>query len=415
MSSYVSDKEPQVKKWADVVAESLKRHPLPSVPGFATLAIHQGQEAESVHGSINVPIHYSSTFKQRSPGEMYSKFDYSRAGNPTIDALNQCYAALECGAFGLTFSSGCAASSAVFMIMSAGDHVISIDDVYGGTNRMLNRIFKRFGLETSMIDLSPEKMVQNLEAAIRPTTKMIWLESPTNPTLKVTDIAAVCSWARERGILSVVDNTFASPFLQNPLLLGADVVLHSCTKYLSGHADIIAGMIVTNRKDLYDRIYFNLLSLGGCISPMDAYLLLRSAKSLKPRMIEHCKNGAAVVTYLSKHPKVSRIYYPGLQSHLGYEIAEKQMRHPGAMISFELKGDLDTARRFLASLKVATLAESLGGVETLVESPALMTHMSVPPEQRAILGIGDTLIRLSVGIEEIEDILDDLEQALAQA
>lgn len=390
--------------------ESLVLHPLPSNPGFSTIAIHEGQPAEAIHGSVNVPIHYSSTFKQHNPGELFSKFDYSRAGNPTVDALNQCYAGIEFGAYGLSFSSGCAAATAVFLTLSAGDHVISIDDVYGGTNRMLNRIFKKFGLENTMIDLSHDF----LEANVRPNTRMLWLETPTNPTLKVTDIERICSWARARGIVSVVDNTFASPFLQNPLKLGADIVLHSCTKYLGGHSDIIAGMVVTNRKDLYDQIFFNLLSLGGCLSPMDAFLLLRSIKSLKARMLEHCKNGAAVVHYLSSHPKVTRIYYPGLESHQGYVIAQKQMRHPGAMVSFELKGDLDAARRFIKALKVFTLAESLGGVESLVESPALMTHMSVPAETRALLGIGDTLIRMSIGIEEIEDLLDDIEQALEQ-
>jgi cystathionine beta-lyase/cystathionine gamma-synthase len=376
---------------------------------MATIAIHKGQEAELIHGSINVPIHYSSTFKQRSPGELFSKFDYTRAGNPTVDALNQCYAGIEGGAFGLSFASGCAAATAVFLTLTAGDHILSIDDVYGGTNRMLNRIFKKFDLETTMIDLT----LDNLEANVRPNTRILWIETPTNPTLKVTDIELVCGWARARGIVSVVDNTFASPFLQNPLRLGADVVLHSCTKYLGGHADIIAGMVVTNRKDLYDKIFFNLLSLGGCLSPMDAFLLLRSVKSLKARMLEHCKNGAAVVQYLSTHPKVTKIYYPGLESHLSYKIAQKQMRHPGAMLSFELRGDMDTARKFLKALKVFTLAESLGGVESLVESPALMTHMSVPAEQRALLGISDTLIRMSIGVEDVEDLLDDIEQALA--
>lgn len=409
MSSYVSAKQPLVEKWRQVIQESLLQHPLPSNPGLATLAIHEGQEAEAVHGSVNVPIHYTSTFKQRSPGELYSKFDYTRAGNPTVDALNQCYASLEGGAYGLTFASGCAAATAIFLTLTVGDHIISIDDVYGGTNRMLNRIFRKFGLENSMVDLSPAV----LEATVRPNTKLLWVETPTNPTLKVTDIQAVCKWARDRGIISVVDNTFASPFLQNPLFLGADIVLHSCTKYLGGHSDIIAGLVVTNSKDLYDKIFFNLLSMGGCLSPMDAFLLLRSAKTLRARMLEHCKNGAAVVHYLSTHPKVTKIYYPGLASHQSFSIAQKQMRHPGAMISFEIRGDLDSARRFIKALRVFTLAESLGGAESLIESPALMTHMSVPPEQRALLGIGDTLIRISVGLEDAEDLLEDLEQALA--
>lgn len=399
----------QQSKWQKTIEESLVSHPLPFNPGFATLAIHQGQEAEPIHGSVNVPIHYSSTFKQHSPGVMFSKFDYSRAGNPTVDALNQCYAALEHGKFALTFSSGCAAATAVFMTLKAGDHVISIDDVYGGTNRMMNKIFKRFGLENSMIDMT----LENLEKAVLPQTRLLWLETPTNPTLKVTDIAKVCAWARGRGVVTVVDNTFASPYLQNPLLLGADIVLHSCTKYLGGHSDVIAGMIVTNSQELHDKVYFNLLSLGGCISPFDAFILLRSAKSLKARVREHCRNAGAVVKYLSAHPKVSRIYYPGLQSGEAGEVVARQMRHPGAMVSFEIKGDIESAKTFIKQLRLITLAESLGGVESLIESPALMTHMSVPKEQREQLGIRDTLLRMSVGAEEVEDLLDDLDQAFA--
>lgn len=397
----------QPSKWQKTIEESLISHPLPSNPGFSTLAIHEGQSAEAIHGSINVPIHYSSTFKQHSPGVLFTKYDYTRAGNPTVDALNQCYASLEQGKYALTFSSGCAASTSVFMSLKSGDHVISIDDVYGGTNRMMNKIFKKFGLEISMIDMT----LDNLEKTVQPNTRLLWIETPTNPTLKVTDIAKVCTWAKTKSIMTVVDNTFASPFLQNPLLLGADIALHSCTKYLGGHSDVIAGMIVTNSKEIHDKLFFNLLSLGGCISPFDAFILLRSVKSLKARMREHCKNAGAIVKFLNGHPKVNKIYYPGLQSALSHEVVSQQMRHPGGMISFEIKGDIESTKTFIKQLKLFTLAESLGGVESLIESPALMTHMSVPKEQREQLGITDTLIRVSVGIEETEDLLDDLEQA----
>ena len=396
------------QKWVSMIAKSAEMHPVPEYLSFATKAIHEGQESEAIHGSLNVPIYFSSTFKQSSPGVLTSKFDYGRAGNPTTEALNTCFAAIEGGKYGLTFASGCAATSAIIMTMSAGDHIITIDDVYGGTNRMLNKIFKRFAIEVSMIDLT----IENLLSEIKANTKILWIESPTNPTMKITDIQAICKVAKSKGIITVVDGTFSSPYLQTPLLLGADMVMHSCTKYLSGHSDVIAGMVVTNDVELYKKVYFNLLSLGGCISPFDSYILLRSLKTLKVRMREHCKNGSAVAVYLHGHPKVAKVYYPGFKNHPNYEVAVKQMRHPGAMISFELKGDFDSTRLFIKSLKVFILAESLGGVESLVESPALMTHLSVPVEQREKLGISNTLIRISVGIEDVEDLLDDLENAL---
>lgn len=394
---------------SNFIKETTKEFEIISNPGFSTRSIHEGNDPEPIHGSINVPIHFSSTYKQKSPGELFSKFDYSRAGNPTVDALNTCFASLEHGKFALTFSSGCAASTAIFMTLNSGDHVISIDDVYGGTNRMMNKIFSRFGLKISMIDMTPEIF----KKTVTPNTKLVWIETPTNPTLKVVDIEAICKICKELGLISVVDNTFASPYLQSPLLLGADIVLHSCTKYISGHSDVIAGMIVTNQEELYKKIYFNLLSLGGCISPFDAYILLRSVKTLKVRMEEHCKNGFIIAKFLEKHPKVMKVNYPGLKSCKSYEIAKKQMRHPGAMVSFELIGDVETARKFMQNLKLFTLAESLGGVESLIESPALMTHMSVPKDQREMLGIGDTLIRVSIGIENIEDLLKDLEEGFS--
>lgn len=408
MTSYANKIEPNTK-WTETVSEPVYKTVVPP-PNFSTNAIHEGQEAEKIHGAINVPIYYSSTFKQHEPGVLYSKHDYSRASNPTVDVLNECLASLEYGKYALTFSSGCGATTCVLATLKAGDHVISIDDVYGGTNRLMNRVMGKFGLQVEMIDLTPK----NLEVTIKENTKMLWIETPTNPTLKIADIEALCAVAKKHNVITVVDNTFASPYLQSPLLLGADIVIHSCTKYLGGHSDIIAGAVVTNDPALYTAIKFNLLSIGTCISPMDAYVLLRSTKTLKVRMEEHCKNANIIAKYLANHPKVVKVLFPGLESHPGHQIAKKQMRNFGGMISCELKGDADTAKKFMKNLKIFTLAESLGGIESLVESPALMTHLSVPPEQRLKLGISDSLIRLSVGIESIEDLLDDLENALAQ-
>jgi len=396
-------------KWKQLMETSAKEVPVLSHPGFSTVAIHEGQEAELVHGSVNIPIHYTSTYKQKEPNVCTSKFDYSRGGNPTVDALNQAYAGLERAKFALTFASGCAATNAILMTLEKGTHVITIDDLYGGTNRMLNKVFSKFGLETTMIEMT----LENIEKSIKDNTKLIWLETPTNPLLKLADIEAVCSFAKSRGIKTVVDNTFASSYLQSPLLLGADVSLQSCTKFLSGHSDVIAGMIATNDEEIYKKVYFNLMSLGGCISPMDAFLLTRSLKTLKIRMREHCKSASAIIAYLKGNPQVSKIYYPGFGSDEQAQIAKKQMRHPGSMVSFEITGDLDTSKKFIKSLKVFTLAESLGGAESLIELPALMTHASVPAEQRARLGITDTLIRVSIGLEEVEDLLDDLERAFS--
>ena len=411
MSSYEVPDQSSAK-WSQLLREA-EQHPKPATavinPSFSTNAIHKGQEPEAVHGSINVPIHLSSTYKQLAPGVLASKYDYTRAGNPTVDALNECLASLEHAKFGLTFASGCAATTSVLMTLSPGDHVISIDDVYGGTNRLLNRVLARFGLQVSMINLTPE----NLEKEMRPNTRVVWIETPTNPTLKIADIEALCRVAKQHGALTVVDNTFASSYLQSPLLLGADAVIHSCTKYIGGHSDVIAGAFLTSNEELYLKVKFNLLSMGACISPFDSYVLLRSVKTLKVRMVEHCKNARAVARFLEAHPKVEKVFYPGLESNEGHEVAKKQMRDFGAMISCSLVGDSETAKKFIGNLKFFTLAESLGGVESLVESPALMTHMSVPKEMREKLGITDLLIRFSVGIENIEDLLDDLEHALS--
>ena len=375
---------------------------------FSTNSIHFGQEPEKVFGSINMPIHLSSTFAQRSPGVLYNKFDYTRAGNPTVDALEKCLAKLDCAKYGIMFSSGCAAISALISILSYGDVVVVGDDVYGGTNRLLNKIFKKFKLEVIMVDFSDPSW----KKAVNEKVKIILIESPTNPTLKIFDIKDICSFARSKNIVSVIDNTFATSYLQSPILLGAHAVLNSCTKYIGGHSDCIGGVITTNCESLNEKIRFNLMSMGGCISPFDAYIFLRSIKTLKIRMIQHCKNAKIISEYLNTHPKVEKVIYPGLESHPQHELAKKQMRDFGGMITIYLKGGIEQTRALLENVKVFTLAESLGGVESLIECPALMTHMSVPPEQRKVLGISDTLIRFSIGIEDVEDLLDDIKNAL---
>ena len=341
---------------------------------------------------------------------MINKFDYSRAGNPTVDAFEQCLAALEHAKYGISFSSGCGAMTSLFSILKSGDRVLVGDDVYGGTNRLLNKNFVKFGIKVDMVDFATETWTEKLSEDV----KIVFLETPTNPTLKVFDIEAIAAQLKGHPSVLVVDNTFATPYLQSPLLLGADAVLHSCTKYIGGHSDVLAGALLTNDKDLHDRVRFNLLSLGPCLSAFDGYILLRSVKTLKVRMKEACRNARAIVEYLDSHPNVERVTYPGLKSHPQHEIACRIMRDFGAMITIYMKGDIKQTRQFLESLKLFTIAESLGAVESLIECPALMTHMSVPPEQRKLLGIHDTQVRLSVGIEDAEDLLADLEQALGK-
>lgn len=379
-------------------------------PSFSTKAIHAGQEAEPVHGSINVPIHLSSTFVQKSPGELYSHFDYSRCGNPTRETFDHAIAAVEYAKYGLSFGSGCAAMTCVCMLLTTGDHILCCDDVYGGTQRYLREIaVKKHGLKVDFVDLTD---VDKLEKYVLPTSKLIIIETPTNPTLKVCDIAKVCEFAKKHKLISVVDNTFSSPYLQSPLLLGADLCLNSCTKYIGGHCDIIMGTITTNDLELNDRLYFIQKSFGGIPSPFECYLCLRGLKTLKVRMEEHCKNANIIARFLEKHPKIVKVLYPGLESHPGHKIAKKQMRNFGGMITFYLKGDLDAVRRMCKAMKIFVCAESLGGVESLMETPALMTHASVPADVRKSLGIDDNLIRMSIGIENIEDLLDDIEKGL---
>ena len=379
---------------------------------FATKAIHAGQRPDPVTGAIMTPIYQSSTFVQAAPGE-HKGYEYARTGNPTRTALEANLAALEGGRFGLAFSSGMGAMDAVVRLLKAGDHVVACDDLYGGSYRLFTRVFANFGMEFSFVDMAE---VSALERSISPSTKMVWIETPTNPLLKVVDIQKLAEKAREAGALVVVDNTFATPFLQQPLELGADVVVHSLTKYLGGHSDVIGGAAITDNEELAEKLAFIQNAVGAVPGPQDCFLVLRGLKTLHVRMERHCENAMRVARYLEDNPRVGRVYYPGLPDHPQHELASRQMRDFGGMISFELSDDsLERAVRFCAATKVFALAESLGGVESLVEHPAIMTHASIPKDVREANGLRDSLIRLSVGIEDIEDLIEDLEQALAAA
>jgi cystathionine gamma-lyase len=375
---------------------------------FNTRAIHVGQEPEKMTGAVVVPVFQTSTYAQESPGR-HRGYEYSRTHNPTRDALQACMAALENGSFGLAFASGLAAEDALMHLLDAGDEVVCTDDVYGGTYRLFERVFGRSGLSFKWVDTSDPVKAQD---AITGRTKMVWLETPTNPMLKLTDIARVAKRAHEVGALVVVDNTFASPFFQKPLDFGADIVVHSTTKYVGGHSDVVGGMVVTRDQGLRDRVAFLQNAVGGVPGPWDSWLTLRGLKTLGLRMERHFSNALAVARHLEGHPKVARVIYPWLESHPQHALARQQMSGMSGMITIYLRSDLAGARRFLESLTVFTLAESLGGVESLVEHPAIMTHASLPPEVRRSLGIDDTLVRLSVGIEDIEDLILDLNKAL---
>lgn len=379
--------------------------------GFETRAIHAGQAPDPTTGAIMTPIYLTSTFVQESPG-LHKGYEYSRTSNPTRKAYEDCLANLENGRYGFAFASGCAASTTVLHLLKAGDHVVACDDMYGGTFRLMDKVIRHNGIEFSFVDLTdPENFVK----AIRPNTKMVWIETPTNPTLKLVDIRKVSTAARERGIISVVDNTFMSPYFQRPLELGADIVLHSTTKYINGHSDIVGGALITSDDEIAKKLAFLSNSMGGICSPFDAFISLRSLKTLALRMRQHEKNATEIAEFLTKHPKVERVIYPGLPSHPQHSLAKEQMHGFGGMITFYLKGGLSSARAFLESVKVFSLAESLGGVESLIEHPAIMTHASVPPETRKALGIDDSMVRLSVGVENIADLLRDLTQALDRA
>ncbi len=375
---------------------------------FATRAIHAGQNHDHTTGAIMTPVYLTSTYVQESPG-VHKGYEYSRTGNPTRKAYEDCLASLESGKYGFAFASGCAATTTVMHVLKAGDHVVACDDMYGGTFRLFDKVLRHNGIDFSFVDLTnPE----NFEKAIKPNTKLIWIETPTNPMLKLVDIRKHCALAQKKNIISVVDNTFMSPYFQRPLELGADVVVHSTTKYINGHSDVVGGALVTNRQDLAERIAFLSNSMGGIQSTFDAFLCMRSLKTLPVRMRTHETNAKAVATFLEGHSRVEKVIYPGLISHPQHALAKEQMSGFGGMITFYIKGGMKESREFLEKVKIFALAESLGGVESLIEHPAIMTHASVPVENRKALGISDNLVRLSVGIEDLQDLLWDLEQAL---
>jgi len=375
---------------------------------FATKAIHAGQEPDPSTGAIMTPIFQTATYAQAGLGENKG-FEYSRTSNPTRSVLEACMAALEDGKYGLAFASGMAAESAILSLLSAGDHIVSCDDLYGGSYRIFERVMRRYTVETSYV---PADDLDAYEKAIRPNTKMVWLETPTNPLLRLVDIRAIAEIAHRHKLLVVVDNTFASPYFQQPLKLGADIVVHSTTKYINGHSDVVGGALVLNDEEAYEAIKFYQNAAGGVPSPFDAWLILRGIKTLAVRMRQHEENARAVAGFLAEHPRVERVYYPGLVSHPDHELAKRQMSGFGGMVSFQPKGSFVDIAQIVRRFKVFALAESLGGVESLVCHPASMTHGSIPKDIRESRGLTDTLLRLSVGIEDKEDLMRDLEQAL---
>lgn len=377
--------------------------------GFGTKAIHAGQSPDPATGAICTPIYQTSTYVQKSPGVIVGEYDYSRAANPTRTALEANLAALERGKHGLVYSSGVAATGAVLHMLKAGDHVVLCDDVYGGTNRIFHRVFQQLGINITLVDMTDHDAAR---AAMREDTKLVWIETPTNPTLKVIDIAAMAEIAKTKGAMVAVDNTFASPYLQNPLQHGADIVCHSLTKYLGGHSDGIGGALIVNDDEIHTSLKFIQLSEGAVPGIQECFLFLRSTKTLHVRMDRHCENATKVAAYLEAHDKVEKVIYPGLPSHPQHAIAAKQMRGFGGMVTIYLKGGLDESRKMLETVEIFALAESLGGVESLIEHPAIMTHASVPADQREKLGIADNLVRLSVGIEDVDDLIADLERAI---
>ena len=379
--------------------------------GFSTRAIHAGQSPEPTTGAIMTPIYATSTYVQPSPGE-HKGYDYSRSGNPTRAAFEACVADLENGRAGFAFSSGMGATSTILELLDSGDHVVAMDDLYGGSNRLFNRVRKRSaGLEFSFEDLSD---ISRLEAAIKPNTRMVWVESPTNPLLKLVDFKALIAVARKHNLIAVCDNTFASPYVQNPLDFGFDIVMHSVTKYLNGHSDMVGGIAVVGEDDaLIEQMTFLQNSVGSVPGPFDCFLALRGLKTLALRMRQHCESAQHIANYLEQHDKVEKVYYPGLPSHPQHALASEQMRAFGGMVTVVLKGGLAEAKTVLENCHIFALAESLGGVESLIEHPAIMTHASLAPELREQLGIGDSLIRLSVGVEDIADLQAELDHALS--
>lgn len=380
------------------------------INNFSTISVHAGNEP-NLHGSgdVVVPIHLSTTFARSKVNQPSQGYEYSRSGNPTRFALEKNLAVLENGKHAFAYSSGLAAITNILLLLKSGDHVLSIDDVYGGTRRLFTKVFQQYGIEFSFVDF---KDATGIKEYVTSNTKIIWVESPTNPLLKIVDIASVSKFASSKQIYTVVDNTFASPYFQRPLDLGADMVIHSMTKYLGGHSDTVGGSVIVNSEELANRLRFLQNAVGAILSPFDSYQILKGVKTLSLRMAKHEANALAVADFLVKHKQVKRVYYPGLPTHQGHDIAKNQMNGFGGMVSFELKGTIETAISFLEHLKLISIAESLGAVESLIEHPASMTHASVPSEERVKIGISDTLIRLSVGIEDIGDLIKDISQAL---
>ena len=378
---------------------------------FATRCIHGGQAPDPSTGAVMPPIYATSTYAQSSPG-VHKGYDYARTANPTRGAYERCIADLESGTHGFAFASGMATTSTLLELIDSGSHIVAMNDLYGGTFRVFERVRRRSAnLDISFVDLTQQ---ENLAKAVRPQTRMIWIETPTNPTLRLVDIAQVAEFARQRGILTVVDNTFASPWIQRPLELGADIVMHSATKYLNGHSDMVGGVAVTANAELAEKIGFLQNAVGAISGPFDSFLALRGLKTLALRMRQASESALQIAGWLEQHPRVGHVFYPGLPSHAQHELAKRQMKNGySGIVSFAVKGGLEEARRVLERCRIFTLAESLGGVESLVDHPGLMTHASVPPDMRKTLGIDDSLIRLSVGIEDIEDLVADLKEALS--
>lgn len=377
---------------------------------FATKAIHAGQEPDPTTGAVMTPIYQTSTYAQRAPGD-HKGFEYSRGTNPTRQALEACLAALENAKYGLAFSSGMGATDAVMKLLQPGDEVITGNDLYGGSYRIFTKIYMKYGIKFHFLDLSKP---ENIQPYITDKTKLVWIETPTNPTMQIVDIEGISKITKANNILLTVDNTFASPYLQNPIDLGADIVMHSVTKYIGGHSDVVMGALLVNDDELYKNLWFIYNACGATPGPQDAFLVLRGIKTLHLRMKAHCENGARIAAYLKNHPKIDKIYWPGFEDHPNHEIAKKQMRDFGGMVSITIKdADLQETFRIASRFKVFALAESLGGVESLVNHPTSMTHGSIPKEEREKVGVTDNLLRLSVGVEDIEDLLADLDQAIS--
>ena len=378
---------------------------------FATRAIHAGVEPDPATGAIMTPVYLTSTYAQSAPGQ-HKGYEYSRSDHPTRAALEHNLAALEGVEYGLAFASGLAAESAVLHLLQSGDHVVATRDLYGGTYRLFERVWAKYGVEFSYAD---GEDIEALRRAFRPNTKLLWIETPSNPTLSIVDLQAACELAHAHGALAVVDNTFATPYLQQPFEFGADIVVHSTTKYLGGHSDVVGGALCVRERALYEQLKFYQNAVGAVPGPLDCFLVLRGVKTLALRMRQHCENARRIAEYLAQHPEVKQVRYPGLPTHPGHALARQQMRDFGGIVTMELHGGAARAMRFLSSTRLFTLAESLGGVESLMCHPATMTHASIPPEERARIGITDALVRLSVGVEDADDLLEDLAQAIEKS